>query len=167
MLWMVTNQVDTAGARLADRHYSRRTPGSRQFVPAGRHLVLRTEPGDAVWVTSWPTMGYNPHGVAPWWTGAWICALFRNESKTLSSVLVRQAVSATRWKYPDTPALGMVTFIDASKVRAKRDPGRCYRKAGFSAAGKTGNGLVILQLRPESMPEPEAPFTRQLELVSL
>ena len=28
----------------------------------------------------------------------------------------------------------MITFVDADKVRRKRDPGRCYIKAGFRFA---------------------------------
>lgn len=68
--------------------------------------------------------------------------------------MIRLAVAHTRWTWPDVPDLGMVTFVDASKVRHKRDPGRCYLKAGFNVAGKTKSGLVALQMVPADMPDP-------------
>jgi hypothetical protein len=59
----------------------------------------------------------------------------------------------------------MVTFVDAEQVRRKRDPGRCYLRAGFCRVGQTRGGLVALQLLPEDMPEAEPVPTDQLELV--
>jgi hypothetical protein len=50
----------------------------------------------------------------------------------------------------------MVTFVDAAKTRRKRDPGRCYRRAGFEHVGFTKGGLWVLQLLPDQMPEPRA-----------
>ena len=55
----------------------------------------------------------------------------------------------------------MVTFIDPTKVRKKRDFGRCYRKAGWVEVGMTKGGLIALQQRPENMPEPEPCITLQ------
>jgi hypothetical protein len=60
----------------------------------------------------------------------------------------------------------MVTFIDRSKVRRKRDFGRCYRKAGFRVCGETKGGLLALQLLPGDMPEPEAPLNGQWSLIA-
>lgn len=80
--------------------------------------------------------------------------LFRNEGEHLSSDMIRHAVAHTRAQWPDVPALGMVTLIDASKVRHKRDPGRCYIKAGFRRAGFTKGGLHVLQMLPADMPDP-------------
>lgn len=145
---------------LADRHYSRQKPGTPQFVPPGRCLVLLAP--DALWVTSWPFAEWVRHR----WAGAWVCSLFRNEGDELSSDLIREAVAATRWRWPEVPELGMVTFVDAGKVRHKRDPGRCFLRAGFAKAGKTQGGLVALQMLPHSMPEPTAPVDGQLELVA-
>jgi hypothetical protein len=51
-----------------------------------------------------------------------------------------------------------VTFVDTSKVRRKRDPGRCYRRAGFIPAGFTEGGLVALQLMPDAMPSADVPL---------
>jgi hypothetical protein len=48
--------------------------------------------------------------------------------------------------------------VDAGKVRHKRDPGRCYRKAGFEHVGFTKDvGLWAFQLTPEQMPDPIEP----------
>jgi hypothetical protein len=52
----------------------------------------------------------------------------------------------------------MVTFVDADKTRRKRDPGRCYRRAGFSHVGFTKGGLWAFQMLPDSMPAPYPPL---------
>lgn len=88
---------------------------------------------------------------------------FRNEGAGLSSELIREAVAATRHIWPAVPALGMVTFVNASMVRRKRDPGRCYRRAGFHHVGYTKAGLLAFQLLPQEMPEPLPPLL-QMEL---
>jgi hypothetical protein len=63
--------------------------------------------------------------------------------------------------------LGMVTFVDTGKVRRKRDPGRCYRRAGWQVCGETKGGLVALQILPDAMPEPMEPAygARQLSFL--
>jgi hypothetical protein len=50
----------------------------------------------------------------------------------------------------------MITFVDTDKTRPKRDPGYCYRMAGFQPAEPTHTkaGLVALQLLPAGMPKP-------------
>lgn len=52
MLWRETWRADPQAARIADRHYSRKTPGSAQFSPPGRCMILIRD--DALWCTSWP-----------------------------------------------------------------------------------------------------------------
>jgi len=149
MIWRRSHRFDLEARRLADRHYSRRKIGSPQFVPPGRCLVLVT--AGAYWVTAWPFAEYVRHR----WGGAWICSAFRNEGAGLSSTLIREAVAATCAEFGEPPALGMVTFVDAEQVRPKRDPGRCFRRAGFQPAGLTVGGLIVLQLLPAAMPAPE------------
>lgn len=58
----------------------------------------------------------------------------------------------------------MVSFVDRDKTRRKRDPGRCFRRAGFQPDGETKGGLVALRLPPEAMPEPKAPIGSQVAL---
>lgn len=160
MRWDLSYRFDARALPLADRHYNRQTPGSPQSVPPGRCLVLLTPDADALWVTSWPYAEYTQHR----WAGAWVNSLFRNEDAGLSSELIREAIAATRWHFGEPPALGMVTFVDAGKVRRKRDPGRCYRKAGFQHVGFTEGGLWAFQLLPAEMPAPLAPRNAQFRL---
>jgi hypothetical protein len=111
-------------------------------------LVLKTNPVDAFWVTSWPFAEYVRHA----WAGAWVCSAFRNEGKYLSSELIVEALAATRFKYPDIPDLGMITFVDSKKVKNKKNFGYCYLKAGFEHVWFTKGGLHALQLLPDKMP---------------
>lgn len=155
MLWHLSHRADPMAVPIADRHYNRQKIGSPQFVPPGRCVVLVTEEADALWVTSWPFPEYVKHD----WGGAWVCSCFRNESTVLSSELIRQAVAATRYLWTEAPELGMITFVDPTKIRRKRDPGRCFRRAGFSVVGRTKtNNLVALQLLPQDMPAKMAPL---------
>ncbi len=156
MKWHVSHRADKRAVKIADRHYNRQKPGSPQFVPPGRCLVLvapSREAPKAVWATTWPFAEYVKHA----WAGAWTCSIFRNEGAGLSSDLIRQAVAATRWKWPDVPELGMITFVDRKKVRGP-NPGYCYLKAGFrKLAEKTKGGLIVLQMLEAEMPEAVKP----------
>ncbi len=154
--WNLSNRADPRALPLADRHYNRQKPGSPQFVPPGRCLVLLTENCGALWVTSWPFAQYVKHS----WAGAWVNSMFRRESGPLASALIRDAVSVTRSIWPDIPPLGIISFVDASKISHKRDPGRCYLRAGFRLAGHTKGGLLAFQLLPDEMPEPLSPLLR-------
>lgn len=158
MNWVLSNRADPAAVRLADRHYNRQKPGTPQFVPPGRCVVLLADDAQAVWVTSWPFAEYVRHA----WAGAWVNSLFRNEGDYLSSDLITQAIAATRW-YWTPPKLGLITFVDASKVRST-NPGYCYKRAGFVRVGMTAGGLIALQMKPEDMPEAEPPIGAQLAL---
>lgn len=160
MIWLLTNRADPVARRIADRHYNRQSVGAAQFVPPGRCVVLRTQVGDAFWVTSWPFAEYVKHE----WAGAWICSAFRNESPHLSSAMIVDAVAATRAVFGEPPQLGFVTFVDTARTRHKRDPGRCYRKAGWQVCGETKGGLLALQLLPEQMPDARRPMHAQTDL---
>lgn len=148
-VWRESYRASPSAARIADRHYNRHAIGSNQFVPPGRCYVLQHT--RAVWVTSWPLPEFVRHR----WAGAWVNSLFRNEGAGLSSELITQAVALTRARW-DPPPLGIVTFVDARRVRHKRDPGRCYRKAGWSRVGVTlKDALIVFQLLPADMPAPD------------
>ncbi len=163
MIWYKSNRADPKARELADRHYNRQKPGTPQFVPPGRCLVLYTETaaGKAFWVTSYPFAQYVRHQ----WAGAWICSAFRNEGAGIASEMIRDAVAATRAYFGEPPALGMVTFIDAKKVKPTMVHGRktwglTYIKAGFKPAGRTKGGLLAFQMLPENMPSPEKAFEK-------
>jgi len=159
--WQASHRFAVEPRVLADRHYSRRSPGTRQFVPPGRCVVL-VVPGAAAWVTSWPLAEYVRHD----WPGAWMNSLFRLERRDLylASELIRAAVAVTRHTWPEPPPLGLVTFVDAQAVRHKRDPGRCYLKAGFRRVGVTKGGLIAFQMLAREMPPPASPYTPQLSI---
>lgn len=162
MNWHRTWRADPIARALADRHYSRKRPGASQFSPPGRNLTLRTAAGDAVWVTSWPLIEYVDHH----WGDCWTCSLFRNESDVLSSLLISEAMAATAHEFGTVPEGGFLTFVDAGKVRPKRNQGYCFLQAGYEAVGETKDrGLVVLRHRPELLPAPAPPGTfGQMEL---
>lgn len=160
MIWQLSHRGDPAAARIADRHYNRQKPGTAQFVPPGSCCVFLSIDHKALWVTSWPLPEYVKHA----WSGAWVNSCFRNEGAGLSSELITEAVQATRWYYGEAPEIGIISFIDPTKVRRKRDPGRCYRKAGWLRVGTTKGGLSCYQQKPADMPEPHAPAGVTLNL---
>lgn len=164
--WRLSWRADPLAREIADRHYNRQSIGSPQFVPPGRCVVLLERKARALWVTSWPFAEFVKHD----WPGAWVCSCFRNESGILSSSLIREAVAATRAVYAaefvHPPSLGMVTFVNAEKVRPKSDPVRCFIAAGFEVVGETKAGLIALQMKPSAMPLPVAalPQIRQVTI---
>lgn len=161
--WFRSYRADPRALPLADRHYNRQKPGSAQFVPPGRCLVLLTEDAGAVWVTSWPIAAYVKHA----WAGAMVNSLFRRESGPLASELIVAATAATRAHWPDLPPMGIVSFVDSTKTLRKRDPGRCYRRAGWTHVGHTAAGLLAFQLRPEDWPDPSPASELQPALFEL
>lgn len=133
-------------------------------------MVLLTKDGRAVWGATWARPEFINHA----WKHAFLNTIFRNEGDDLSSDLITDAVAAVRWFWPDVPEQGVISFIDIDKTRHKRDPGRCYRKAGFhpaicpihgwldlmvpecaSCQSLTKGGHLALQLLPCDMPAPE------------
>lgn len=115
--------------------------------------MLITADASALWVTSW--QAFSDHA----WPGAWVNSLFRREGGPLASDLIREAVAITRSEFGDVPAHGLITFVDAAKVRRKRDPGRCYLRAGFSLIDETAGGhgrnpLLVFQMLEPTMPAP-------------
>lgn len=152
LAWRIANRADPECRILSDRHYTRRTVGSAQFVAPGRPLVLH-RPG-AVWVTL--EQKHQDHA----WPGAWVCSIFRNESPTLSSLLIRSAVEATVAAWGPLPTAGLITFVDAGKTvrgrSARSQPGACFRHAGWIEAGRTpgGHGRPSLVVLRAPVPEP-------------
>lgn len=64
---------------------------------------------------------------------------------------MREATETTHryWQrhYGGLPAVPLQTEIDPTKIRHKRDPGRCFRKAGWRVVGEH-RGLVVLEAPP-------------------
>lgn len=133
-----TSHFDGEMAMLADRHYSRRTVGAKQFLYSGRKLVLRNTEGSVLfgWLYPDPTMrmdgqtGYN-------------CAIFRNESDRKSSDIILEAEQYAFEKWGPNRCY---TYIDPKKTKiilalrnypkmgirkGERIIGFSYRKAGW------------------------------------
>lgn len=164
----MSNRADPAARVIADRHYNRQKIGTPQFAPTGSCVVFLTDCGRAFWITSAPFAEWVKHA----WAGAWVNSAFRSEGAGVASQLIREAVAATRAFYGKPPSLGMVTFIDRSKVkptmvRGKPVWGWTYRKAGFVDAGETKGGLLALQLWPDAMPDPEPAKPRTVHGLAL
>lgn len=161
--WCFSHRADPAAKRLADRHYSRQSPDSPQFVPPGSCLVLLARNGHAYWVTSAPFAEFTKHA----WAGARVCSAFRSEGAGIASDMIRWAIAATWAYYGSRPDLGMVTFIDRDKVKPTMVHGNpvwgwTFMKAGFKPCGETQGGLLALQMVPEDMPMPRRAWPRSM-----
>lgn len=120
---IVTNHFDPEMARLADRHYSRRTVGARQFLYSGRKIVIRDALGDVLFGWIFPDPALRSDGQ----TG-YNCAIFRNESQRRSSELILECerIAIERWG-PNR----MYTYVDPRKI-ISANPGYCFKQAGWT-----------------------------------
>ena len=133
---VVTTHFDPEMAMLADRHYSRRTVGARQFLYSGRKIVIRNAEGSILfgWLFPDPSMrmdgqtGYN-------------CAIFRNESTRRSSDIILECedIAFERWG----PGR-MYTYVDPAKI-ASVNPGYCFKMAGWRYVRKSKSGQHLLE----------------------
>lgn len=138
-IWVHVERCHPDARALADRHYSRQTVGAGEFMPPGQTFVMLTVCRRAVWGVV--------HNLDPAGAKRWRCSIFRNEGAGLSSDLIRAATAATFAYWlggHGLPAAALTTEIDPGQVRAKRDPGRCFRRAGWLDRG-TVRGLVVLE----------------------
>lgn len=146
--WVQVRDADPSARRLFDRHYSRRRYQDgrqpKKFIGPGSYVALVLPDVSALFVwrkfiddaddgSGQPQQGIN-------------CAVFRNESAFRSSDLIRQAEPWAQRRWPD--AQRFYTYVNAEQVRHKRDPGRCFLRAGWRYAGQTKGGLLILEKEP-------------------
>lgn len=129
-----TSPVDEECRRLADRHYSRQTPGASEFASNGRKVVLRDSEGLVLfaWVFSaWPRWdgqrGYNN-------------VVFRNESSRRSSLIILEAEQRAVQTWGPGPAF---TYIDPAKVQSV-NPGYCFKMAGWVFVRRSTKGKHLL-----------------------
>lgn len=129
--WVESNKGSRVLVALADRHYTRQTPGSFQCCRPGVNLVLVLSDATAAWVV-WrpiPQIG-RMDGLE-----AWECTFFRNEGRRLSSDLIREATDQTHraWGWP--PRDGFITSVGIEETRRRRGrrapPGACFVHAGW------------------------------------
>lgn len=122
---IVTTPFDPEMAALADRHYSRRTIGARQFLYNGRKIVIRDALGEVLFGWMFPQAILRMDGQS-----GYNCAIFRNESRRLSSeiILECEAIAIERWG-PNR----MYTYVNPAKI-ASVNPGYCFKQAGWTNA---------------------------------
>lgn len=123
-----TTPFDGEMSMFADRHYSRRTVGARQFLYSGRKLVLRNSEGTVLFGWIFPDEDKRMDGQ----TG-FNCAIFRNESHRKSSEIILEAERAAFAKWGPNR---LYTYVDPAKTRVikfrgQRIVGFCFRKAGW------------------------------------
>jgi len=142
-VWLPVKDGNDTGRDIFDNHYSRYhyADGRKPllYVGPGEKMVLLTPDALALFIWRKFISGDGQQGVN--------CAVFRNEGPQLSSDLIREAVTLAweRW-----PGARLYTYVNPNGIRRKRDPGRCFLKAGWNYCGETKwNKLRILELLPE------------------
>lgn len=144
--WIRVRRCDGRARRLADRHYSRQTPGAQEFMASGKTLVLLSRDALSVWGA---IENMDPAGGL-----RWRVSIFRREGGAVrSSDLIRSATQRTfaywRIRYGAVPPVPLTTEVDPKKTRSKRDPGRCFIRAGWHRID-VRRGLVILEAPAEA-----------------
>jgi hypothetical protein len=142
--WLAVTRVDERAYALYSRHYSAdknrrwRQKGNTNIVGPGEVMVLLTETCDALFVWSRNTVARldGQLGVN--------CAVFRNEGPLLSSDLVREADALAWRRWSDQ--IRHFTYVDASRIRHKRDPGRCFLRAGWRTCGVSTTGKLLMEI---------------------
>lgn len=136
-LWWLTRDGDVTCLALYERHYTARTyrDGRKRtlFCGPGEKVVLRTAAGDALFVWRKFIDDSGQQGIN--------CAVFRNESRHKSSVLIRQADAIADCLWPDCRHY---TYVNSQRVRSS-NPGFCFIAAGWKRCGTTKGGLLVLE----------------------
>jgi hypothetical protein len=139
--WFAVKDGHDSARAIFDRHYSRyhykdgRKP--KQFVGPGEKMVLCTDTFDALFVWRKFISGDGQRGVN--------CAVFRNESSFLSSMLILEAerLAWSRW-----PGERLYTYVKPEGIKSV-NPGCCFKKAGWRRCGTTKvNKLLIFEKLP-------------------
>jgi hypothetical protein len=140
-LWQQVGKFDPRTAALADGHYSRRTVGSRQFMPPGQTVILLSRDERAVfgWWRPDPASGIRAMNDLDGWT----CTIFRNESPSLSSDMILDAERALYATGHDIGPDGLLTYVWDSRIRS-RNPGYCFKMAGWQKIGRSADGRKTL-----------------------
>jgi hypothetical protein len=142
-VWTRVDKFSPTACALADRHYSRRKPGSGQFMPPGQTIVLYRERAVFGWWRPDPDAGIVPMNGLDGWT----CTIFRNESDALSSQLILEAELALTYHADGCGPDGMLTYVWDDRV-ASANPGYCFKCAGWIVAGRSADDKKTLLTKP-------------------
>lgn len=144
MFWVVSHKFDKAGAKMADRHYSRRKVGSPQFMPPGETVVLVHEGGALFgWWRPHPRSGIKAMNGLDGWT----CSIFRREGVDLplASEMILEAETALEGR--SCGPSGLLTYVFDRKIRSS-NPGYCFKMAGYRKIGRSADGKKTLLWKP-------------------
>lgn len=132
---------DPQAVAMYQRHYSFNLGGRSKppvkFGNPGHYIALMTLKRDALWL--WSKELHRRDGQQ-----GVNCAVFRNESDILSSVLIREAVEIAHRRWPGQR---LFTFIDPGKIKS-RNPGYCFKLAGWKQCSETALGLLVFEISP-------------------
>jgi hypothetical protein len=143
--WLELKDGDESCRTIFNRHYSRRVYADgrkpKQFVGPGQKKVLMLADGRALFAWRKHISDDGQIGVN--------CAIFRNESDEVASMLIRHAVQFARDKW--WPDERFYTYIDPRKVKPTMFRGYpvwgwCFYKAGWKFAGVGKGGKHVLAL---------------------
>ena len=139
-LWIPIRDGNVTAISIFKRHYTARTTRKiEQFIGPGEKMALVTV--DALALFAWRKFISDAGEVGV------NCCVFRNEGTPVarSSELIAAAMVMAwqRW-----PLERLYTYVDPSKVKHKRDPGRCFIRAGFRKCGVTKSGKIVLESGP-------------------
>jgi hypothetical protein len=136
MHWVKVRDGNTIAANLFSRHYSKyiyadgRKP--KLFVGPGEKIVLLSKSNDALFVWRKFISADGQRGIN--------CAIFRNESNILSSVLLDEAekIALNIW-----PGERFYTYVNPRFVKSP-NPGYCFKVNGWKQIGITKRRKLII-----------------------
>lgn len=145
VFWCKANCCDPEAFGVFRRHYTfnpraNHASAGGRFVGPGSPLVLITPESDAIF--GWrkfiddcidPRTGQRQQGVN--------CAFFRNEGPLRSSLMI---LEAERLAWQKWPGQRLYTYVNPECILSE-NPGYCFKCAGWTLAGKTKGGLLILE----------------------
>jgi hypothetical protein len=135
--WHGSKDGDKNALALYERHYScyhyKDNRIRKLFCGPGEKTVLLTRNNDALFVWRKFIDDSGQTGIN--------CAVFRNESRILSSTLIKEAEEHAwrRWA-----GERLYTYVNPKKIRSS-NPGCCFKMAGWTHCGFTKGALVILE----------------------
>jgi len=132
--WRRVKKTHPRAVAYADRHYTRQTPGSPQFMPPGQTIVLLSEQAVFGWWRPKPGIEAMHH------LDGWTCTIFHREGKDgpLASELILDAEDAISLYGYDCGGDGLLTYI------GKHLDGTCFQLAGYAPVGSSVDGKALL-----------------------
>lgn len=139
--WIQIKDGSEAAFRLFRKHYTfrnwrhRNKKNGLRIAGPGERIILITEDQKALFI--WRKEKFRMDDQA-----GVNCAVFRNESNVLSSMLIQQAVEIAMRRWPGER---LFTYVNPRKIKSS-NPGFCFKKAGWTQSGiSKARKLIILE----------------------